>query len=100
MALSPELETLINNYKFLFRNTSWLRFSPLKRDLRWELMYPVAENILSDGVDMAGIARYSLAILAKVGKRLMFLFHHGKGSSFLSMYSALQYKDNSFSSLS
>ena len=48
---------------------------------------------------MAGIARYSLAILAKVGKRLMFFFHHAKGSSFLSMYSALQYEDNSFSSL-
>ena len=63
-------------------------------------MYPAAENILSDGVDIAGIAKYSLAILAKVGKRLIFLFHHAKGSSFLSMYSALQYKDNSFSSLS
>ena len=84
MVLSPELENLINNYKFLFRNTSWLRFSPLKRDLRWEFMYPAAENILSDGVDMAGIARYSLAILAKVEKRVMFLFHHAKGSSFLS----------------
>jgi len=52
-------------------------------------MYPAAENILSDGVDMAGIARYSLAILAKIGKRLMFLFHQANGSSFLS---ALQYK--------
>ena len=74
--------------------------SLLKRDLLWELMYPAAENILSDRVDMAGIARYYLAILAKVGKWLMFLFYHAKGSSFLSMYSALQYKDNSFSSLS
>jgi len=27
-------------------------------------MHPAAENILSDGVDMVGIARYSLAILA------------------------------------
>ena len=63
-------------------------------------MYLVAENILSDGIYMAGIARYSLAILAKVEKWLMFLFHQANGSSFLSMYSALQYKDNSFSSLS
>ena len=31
MALSPKLETLINNYNFLFRNTSWLMFSPLQR---------------------------------------------------------------------
>ena len=55
------------HYKFLFKNTSWLRFSSLKRDLRWQLMYQIVEKILSDGVDIAGIARYSLAILARVG---------------------------------
>ena len=42
---------------------------------------------------MAGIAWYSLAILAKVGKQFTFFFDHAKVPSFLSMYSALQYKE-------
>ena len=61
MTLSFELETLINNYKFLFKNLNWLMFPHLNetffRNLR---MYPAAENILSNGVDMAGIARYRI----------------------------------------
>jgi len=63
-------------------------------------MYPVAKKIHSDGVDMVGIAKYSLANFARVGNWLLFPFYHVKGSSLLSMYVFTpKYNDNSYSSL-
>ena len=44
-----------------------------KQDLCWQLMYPVAEKIPLVGVDIAGTARYSLAILFKVEMALVSL---------------------------
>jgi|GEM_PF-4443870 len=64
---------------FLFKNIIRLKNSALILDLLGESKFPASENSLSDGVDVAGTAKYILAILAKIGYLLFLLAHHSKG---------------------
>ena len=57
--------------------------SELRLVLRFEAMFPAAENRCSDGVNVVGIHSKVFASFASVGQRAAFIFHHDSGFSVL-----------------
>lgn len=48
---------------FLLRETNWFKCNGVRRHLRSATVYPADENVLSDGTDVAGIAKYLSAMV-------------------------------------
>ena len=61
----------------------------------WYTILPAVEYILSDGTDMAGIARYFCATFEIAGKWEAFSFHYCRGSVLLSVWAVCKYAANS-----
>ena len=51
-------------------------FLGLRQFLNFVTVFPAVENTLSEGVDVAGIDRNTLARQAMLGNRSAFTFHH------------------------
>ena len=68
------------SYIFLFRKISTSAFSAVRLVLKLLTISPAAENILSEGTNLAGIQRYCLARIAKVGNHPSLFFHQVRGS--------------------
>lgn len=90
------------NYMRLYVNYSLFKlrkvstWSPIRLALFWEQIFPAAEKICSEGVDVAGMHRRDLASFDSVGKRTLFSLHHMRGSSFLDLAGSAKYIWTSF----
>ena len=75
---SAHIHTQIS-LEFLFRKTRASTLLGFRLVHNLLTVTPAFENILSDGVDIAGIHSKLCAITANLGKRLALSFHHSRG---------------------
>ena len=78
---------LLSNIRraFLFKKSNLSAVAPSKEALSLLMVSPAAEKTRSQGTSVAGMARYSLASVAKRGNLSSFAFHQTRGSATLTV---------------
>ena len=79
--LYRNVHTRLKSHRFSAKKTSMFTLSGRRQPLLQFTICPVALKALSEGTDVAGIARYFLATEESIGNLVQLTFHHSKGNS-------------------